>query len=167
MSVHIVQRLKQSVTLRTLYVRVTIHSPVLMYGLFCLIYTWYTFRIKRWLRQLCVDTLLQSYCRTYWISKLTQYYYMVSEVRVTFNDGFTGVPTPKMDWEASNLPEQWEKIPHTRWSHIQRTAGGEKRRDQGYLFTVMALWVGDKGREIYTIWTGMTNDEKKKLEPHD
>lgn len=30
----------------------------------------------------------------------------------------------------------------------------------------MALWVGDKGREIYTIWTGMTNDEKKKLEPH-
>lgn len=32
--------------------------------------------------------------------------------------------------------------------------------------TYLLLWVGDKGREIYNTWTGMTNDEKKKLEPH-
>lgn len=29
----------------------------------------------------------------------------------------------------------------------------------------LLVWVGDKGREIYNTWTGMTNDEKKKLEP--
>lgn len=32
--------------------------------------------------------------------------------------------------------------------------------------TYLLLWVGDKGREIYNTWTGMTNDEKKKLESH-
>lgn len=92
---------------------------------------------------------------------------MVSEVRVTFNDGFYRRTYPQDGLGSVELTRAVEKIPHTRGSHIQRTARGEKRRDQGYLFTVMALWVGDKGREIFTIWTGMTNDEKKKLEPHD
>lgn len=28
----------------------------------------------------------------------------------------------------------------------------------------LLLWVGDKGCEIYNIWIGMMNDEKKKFE---
>lgn len=76
---------------------------------------------------------------------------------------WTGVPTPKMDWEASNLPEQWKKFR----THVDLIFKGplEEKREE-IKVTYLLLWVGDKGCEIYNTWTGMTNDEKKKLEPH-
>lgn len=75
----------------------------------------------------------------------------------------TGVPTPKMDWEASNLPEQWKKFR----THVDLIFKGPlEEKSEEIKVTYLLLWVGDKGREIYNTWTGMTNDEKKKLEPH-
>lgn len=150
MSVHIVQRLKQSVTLRTLYVRVTIHSPVLTYELFCLIYTWYTFRIKRWLRQLCVDTLLESYCRTYWISKLTQYYYMVSEVRVTFNDGFYRRTYPQDGLGSVELPRAVEKnSAHTLISYSKDRWRRKAKRSRLLIYCYGLMGWRQRSRDLH------------------
>lgn len=44
--------------------------------------------------------------------------------------------------------------------------GPLEKKSEEINVTYLLLWVGDKGREIYNTWTGMTNDEKKKLEPH-
>ena len=75
----------------------------------------------------------------------------------------TGVPTPKIDWESMNLPEQWKKF----HSHVELIFKGPlHEKDEEIKVTYLLLWVGDKGREISNTWANMTADDRKKLEPH-
>ena len=74
-----------------------------------------------------------------------------------------GVPAPKMDWEGSNLPENWKKFQ----AHVELIFKGPlKEKDEEIKVTYLLLWVGDKGREIRNTWTDLSVDDAKKLEPH-
>lgn len=70
----------------------------------------------------------------------------------------TGVPTPKMDWEQLKEFRTYVDL-------IFKGTIEEKREE--IKVTNLLLWVGDECGEIYNTYTGITNDEKKKLEPHD
>lgn len=49
----------------------------------------------------------------------------------------TGVPTPKMDWEASNLPEQWKKFR----THVDLIFKGPlEEKSEEIKVTYLLLW---------------------------
>ena len=71
----------------------------------------------------------------------------------------TGAPTPKIDWESTNLHEQWKKI----YSHVKLIFTGPlHEKDEEIKVTYLLLWVGDKDREIINTWFDMTADDRKK-----
>lgn len=79
---------------------------------------------------------------------------MVSEIM-----DLQGVPQPKMDWEATNLPEAWKRFQQ----HVALIfAGPLKDKDEATQCTYLLLWVGDKGRDIFNTW-GLSDDDQKKL----
>ncbi|KAJ8333874.1 hypothetical protein SKAU_G00411930 [Synaphobranchus kaupii] len=73
--------------------------------------------------------------------------------------GNTGVPTPRMDWDSTNLPDAWRKFRQ----HIELMFSGplpakEEEEKSSYLL----LWIGEKGRDIVNTWT-LTADQRKVL----
>lgn len=74
----------------------------------------------------------------------------------------SGIPTPSMDWESSNLPESWKKFV----CHVNLIFQGPlKDKDEDVKVNYSLLWVGDRGRDIYNTWV-LTGDDKKKLKVH-
>ena len=75
----------------------------------------------------------------------------------------TGIPTPKFDWEATNLPEQWRKF----HDHVQLIFDGPLAEKTEEVKVYLLLWIGDKGREIRNTWTDLDTpekaDDRKKL----
>lgn len=60
----------------------------------------------------------------------------------------------------------WEQLKEFR-TYVDLIFKGtieEKRKE--IKVTNLLLWVGDECGEIYNTYTGITNDKKKKLEPH-
>ncbi|XP_021361397.1 uncharacterized protein K02A2.6-like [Mizuhopecten yessoensis] len=77
----------------------------------------------------------------------------------------SGIPTPKIDWEASNLPEQWRKFQ----SHVRLIFDGPLAdKAEEIKVNYLLLWIGDKGREIRNTWTDLDTEEnaeaRKKLQ---
>lgn len=67
-----------------------------------------------------------------------------------------------MDWDASNLPEAW------RWFklHVDLIFSGPfRKKGEDYKCSCLLLWKGDKGRDIYNIWT-LTENERKVLKSY-
>ena len=55
--------------------------------------------------------------------------------------------TPKMDWSSSDLP--WKAFKQ----HCEFFFGGPlKQKSEEVKCNYLMLWVGDKGREIYSTW---------------
>ncbi|KAG1651845.1 hypothetical protein GQR58_026725 [Nymphon striatum] len=69
----------------------------------------------------------------------------------------TGIPVPKMDWEASNLPEEFRKFKQ----HVELIVNGPlKDKEEGVKCTYFMLWIGDRGREIFNTWSVSSADAK-------
>ena len=67
--------------------------------------------------------------------------------------------TPKMDWSSGDLPSAWKAFKQ----HCEFTFGGPlKQKSEEVKYNYLMLWVGDKGREIYSTWE-LGAEEAKKL----
>ena len=69
---------------------------------------------------------------------------------------------PRMDWEARDLPNAFKKFKE----HCDFMFGGplEKKTEEAKCNYLM-LWVGEKGRQIFSTWT-LTADERKQLQTY-
>ena len=71
----------------------------------------------------------------------------------------TGVPEPRINWDASNLPNEWT----TFKDHIDLIfAGPLKSKSEEEKCTYLLLWIGQRGREIHKSWN-LTADDNKSL----
>ena len=72
----------------------------------------------------------------------------------------SGIPTPVMNWEASNLPEAWKKFQQ----HVELVFNGplEKKSEKAKC-TYLLLWIGEKGRDIFNTWSDVSEEERHKL----
>lgn len=62
-----------------------------------------------------------------------------------------------MDWDANNLPEAWRKFK----LHVDLMFSGPfKKKGGDEKCSYLLLWVGDKGRDIYNMWTLMEVERK-------
>lgn len=69
---------------------------------------------------------------------------------------------PKMDWTAGDLPTAFKNFK----SHCEFMFGGPlKSKNEEEKCNYLMLWVGDKGRDIYSTWT-LTEDQKVLLETY-
>lgn len=70
----------------------------------------------------------------------------------------TGVPSPKINWDAPDLPGEWKKFKQ----HVELMFSGPLRsKSQVEKCSYLLLWAGEKGRDIYNSWT--LTDEAAKL----
>ena len=70
--------------------------------------------------------------------------------------------TPKIDWESGDLPGTWKKFK----SHTEFMFNGPlKEKTEEEKCSYLMIWVGEKGRDVYSTWH-ITNEEKKKLETY-
>jgi hypothetical protein len=67
-----------------------------------------------------------------------------------------------MDWEARDLPTAFKKFKE----HCDFMFGGplEKKTEEAQCNYLM-LWVGKKGRQIFSTWT-VTDDQRKLLQTY-
>ena len=66
--------------------------------------------------------------------------------------------TPKLDWSSGDLPSAWKAFKQ----HCEFTFGGPlKQKSEEIKCNYLMLWVGDKGREIYSTWELGTEEAKK------
>ncbi|CAG2214759.1 unnamed protein product [Mytilus edulis] len=69
---------------------------------------------------------------------------------------------PKMDWEATDLVTAWKSFQqHTEFWFAGPLAKTAEAQKCNYLM----IWIGNKGRDIYSTWD-LSEDDKKKLEVH-
>lgn len=74
-----------------------------------------------------------------------------------------GIPTPKMDWESTNLPEAWKKFRQ----HVDLIFSGPLAdKDEAIHCKYLLLWIGDRGRDVYNTWHGISEDDLNKLETY-
>ena len=73
-----------------------------------------------------------------------------------------GVAVPRMDWEASNLPEAWRRFQQTTELMFK---GPLRRKTEEEKCSYLLLWIGEKGRDVYNTWT-ITEDQGKKLDTY-
>ena len=67
----------------------------------------------------------------------------------------SGIPPPVMNWDASNLPEERQKFK----LHVSLIFSGPlKAKTEEEHMSYLLLWFGQKRREIYKTWTGITTD---------
>jgi hypothetical protein len=75
----------------------------------------------------------------------------------------TGIAPLSIDWQSSNLPEAFEKIErHAKLMFMGPLKGKSEPEQISYLL----LWAGDRGREIYSTWTDLSEEDAKKLEKY-
>ena len=79
---------------------------------------------------------------------------MVSEVME-----LAGTSAPSMDWNRINLPETWKRFKQ----HVELMFTGPlSEKSEPELCSYLLIWVGEKGRDIYSTWT-IEEEEKGKL----
>ena len=72
------------------------------------------------------------------------------------------IPTPIINWNASNLAEAWRKFEQ----HVRLILEGPlSDKDEEVKVKYLLLWVGENGRDIYDTWN-LSADDKKKLDVH-
>ncbi|KAL6455152.1 hypothetical protein MHYP_G00364050 [Metynnis hypsauchen] len=116
------------------------------------------------LRQRHVPRVTSGWSRTKWTNPYhTQR--LVQPVKVQCTSACrrkmdsTGIPTPRMDWDSSNLPDAWRKFrQHVELMFSGPLASKKEEERCSYLL----LWVGEKGRDVFNTWT-LTADERKLL----
>ena len=70
--------------------------------------------------------------------------------------GRDGIPVPVMNWEATHLSEAWKKFNQ----HVELIFQGLlKSKSKSYLL----FWVGEKEKNVYCTWTGIEDEDAKKL----
>ena len=61
----------------------------------------------------------------------------------------SGIPHPCMNWDSSNLPEQWDKFK----VHVELIFSGPlKAKSEEEKVSYLLLWIGDQGRQIFRTW---------------
>ena len=71
--------------------------------------------------------------------------------------------TPKMDWSSGDLPSAWKAFKQ----HCEFTlAVPSSKKDEQVKRNYLMLWVGDKGREIYSTWELGADEAKKRNTYH-
>ena len=69
----------------------------------------------------------------------------------------SGIPNPSIDWNSSNLPEQWEQFQ----THVELIFSGPlKAKSEEEKASYLLLWIGDEGRKIYKTWTLQAEESK-------
>lgn len=74
-----------------------------------------------------------------------------------------GIPPPQINWNSSNLPDEWQKFE----THAKLTLNGllsEKTEEQKVNY--LLIWVGDRGREVRQTWRDISAGDEKKLETY-
>ncbi|XP_060598220.1 uncharacterized protein K02A2.6-like [Ruditapes philippinarum] len=75
----------------------------------------------------------------------------------------TGLSVPVINWEASNLPEQWIKFQR----HVELMFTGPlKNKTKKEKISYLLIWVGDKGRDIHATWEPFTGDDAENLQSY-
>ena len=75
----------------------------------------------------------------------------------------SGVETPKMNWIGDNLRENWRRFKQ----HAELMFSGPlKGRSEAEKCSYLLIWSGQKGRDIFNTWQGMTEDDKVKLKTY-
>ena len=59
----------------------------------------------------------------------------------------SGIPQPCLDWESSNLPETWKKIPHVELVFN----GPHKQKPEEVKCTYFLRWLGEKGHDTWML----------------
>ena len=68
--------------------------------------------------------------------------------------------TPKFNWESGDLPTTWKSFRQ----HAEFMFNGPlKKKTEEEKCNYLMLWIGEKGRDVYSTWT-LTADERKSLE---
>ena len=76
-------------------------------------------------------------------------------------DGLTG-RTPSMNWESGDLPGAWKAFK----THCDFMFQGPlKKKEADEKCAYLMIWVGEKGRNVYSTWN-MSEDDQKKLEKY-
>lgn len=73
----------------------------------------------------------------------------------------SGIKPPDFDWSSTNLPETWQKF---RQHADLIFAGPLSDKDEVVQRTYILLWIGQKGRDVYSTWT-FSEDNVKLLKP--
>ena len=75
----------------------------------------------------------------------------------------SGIPPPVMNWDASNLAEEWKKFK----LHVELIFKGPlKSKSEEEQVSYLLLWIGQQGRDVYKTWTGISEENAKKLETY-
>ena len=75
----------------------------------------------------------------------------------------SGIPPPVMNWDASNLAEEWKKIK----LHVELIFKGPlKSKSKEEQVSYLLFWIGQQGRDVYKTWTGISEENAKKLETY-
>lgn len=70
-----------------------------------------------------------------------------------------GVPSPKINWDAPDLPGEWKKFKQ----HVELMFSGPLRsKCQAEKCSYLLLWAGEKGRDIFNACT-LTAEAAKQL----
>ena len=65
-----------------------------------------------------------------------------------------------MQWDGDNPKENWRRFKQ----HVELTFTGPiKSRSEQEKCSYLVIWVGQKGRDIYNTWSGISDDDRKKL----
>ncbi|XP_060593701.1 uncharacterized protein LOC132748167 [Ruditapes philippinarum] len=70
----------------------------------------------------------------------------------------SGIPPPVMNWQSSNLIEQWQKF---KLNVELIFSGPLKSKSEEEKVSYLLLWIGDEGREVYRTWDLSAEDAKK------
>ena len=73
-----------------------------------------------------------------------------------------GVPTPRMEWDSSNLSDAWRRF---KQHAVLMFTGPLRQKTEAEKCSFLLLWIGDKGRDISNTWE-ITEDEAILLETY-
>ena len=72
----------------------------------------------------------------------------------------SGIECPVLQWDGDNSKENWRRFKQ----HVELTFTGPiKSRSEQEKCSYLVIWVGQKGRDIYNTWSGISDDDRKKL----
>jgi hypothetical protein len=69
----------------------------------------------------------------------------------------SGIPPPIVNWQSSNLIEQWQKF---KLNVELINSGPLKSKSEEENVSYLLLLIGDEGREVYRPWDISTEDAK-------
>ena len=72
-----------------------------------------------------------------------------------------GIPPPVVNWDASSLPEEWQKFKLYVELILSGPLNSKTEEEQ---MSYLLLWIGQPGREIYKTWSDISVDDAKKFE---